>query len=113
MGTQNDLASIALKYRKDDCWSIRCLVSDEGFSRSLLSGDIYATRQRLCVSSDTCVDICLSLIIFLTGPYHSISGFDNDYKDNSLNVYQYFTASCYSGHGDDEKGFYAVYRYGI
>ncbi|XP_043242237.1 dnaJ homolog subfamily C member 21-like [Amphibalanus amphitrite] len=37
-------------------------------------------------------------------------GFDNDYKDNSLNVYQYFTASCYSGYGDDDKGFYAVYR---
>ncbi|XP_037092420.1 dnaJ homolog subfamily C member 21-like [Pollicipes pollicipes] len=37
-------------------------------------------------------------------------GFDNDYKDNSLNVYQYFTASCYSGYADDEKGFYAVYR---
>lgn len=36
-------------------------------------------------------------------------GFGSDYKDDSLNVYQYFTSSCYKGFGDDEKGFYAVY----
>jgi len=37
-------------------------------------------------------------------------GSDSTYQDNSLNVYQYFTASCYTGHGDDDKGFFAVYR---
>ncbi|KAF6205855.1 hypothetical protein GE061_020029 [Apolygus lucorum] len=36
-------------------------------------------------------------------------GFGSDYKDDSLNVYQYFTSSCYKGYNDDEKGFYAVY----
>ena len=25
-------------------------------------------------------------------------------------MFQYFTSSCYSGLGDDDKGFYAVYR---
>jgi len=35
-------------------------------------------------------------------------GFKN-YEDNSLNVYQYFTSTCYKGFGDDEKGFYKVY----
>uniref|UniRef100_A0A0K8SV21 DnaJ homolog subfamily C member 21 n=1 Tax=Lygus hesperus TaxID=30085 RepID=A0A0K8SV21_LYGHE len=36
-------------------------------------------------------------------------GFGSDYKDDSLNVYQYFTSSCYKGYSDDEKGFYSVY----
>ena len=29
--------------------------------------------------------------------------------EDGLDVFQYFTSSCYSGFGDDEKGFYAVY----
>ncbi|XP_073996505.1 dnaJ homolog subfamily C member 21 [Rhodnius prolixus] len=36
-------------------------------------------------------------------------GISSDYKDDSLNVYQYFTTTCFKGYGDDEKGFYAVY----
>lgn len=30
--------------------------------------------------------------------------------DDCLDVYQYYTASCYQGFGDDEKGFYSIYR---
>ena len=30
--------------------------------------------------------------------------------EDGLYVFQYFTSSCYSGLGDDDKGFYAVYR---
>ncbi|PAV81151.1 hypothetical protein WR25_01812 [Diploscapter pachys] len=37
-------------------------------------------------------------------------GFDSDYKDDSLDLFQFFTASCYKGFGDDDKGFYSVYR---
>lgn len=37
-------------------------------------------------------------------------GANNNYEDNSLDVFQYFTSSCYSGFGDDDKGFYSVYR---
>uniref|UniRef100_A0A1B6CD80 DnaJ homolog subfamily C member 21 n=1 Tax=Clastoptera arizonana TaxID=38151 RepID=A0A1B6CD80_9HEMI len=37
-------------------------------------------------------------------------GLREDYEDVSLNVYQYFTSSCFKGYGDDEKGFYSVYR---
>ncbi|GAB1606298.1 dnaJ homolog subfamily C member 21-like [Argonauta hians] len=33
-----------------------------------------------------------------------------DYEDNSLNIFQFFNSSCYSGYGDDDKGFYGVYR---
>uniref|UniRef100_A0A069DV41 DnaJ homolog subfamily C member 21 n=1 Tax=Panstrongylus megistus TaxID=65343 RepID=A0A069DV41_9HEMI len=36
-------------------------------------------------------------------------GITSDYKDDSLNVYQYFTTTCFKGFGDDERSFYAVY----
>ncbi|XP_034956439.2 dnaJ homolog subfamily C member 21 [Zootoca vivipara] len=38
-------------------------------------------------------------------------GVDGEYQDDSLDVFQYFTVTCYSGYGDDEKGFFAVYRH--
>uniref|UniRef100_A0A8C2XIK4 DnaJ homolog subfamily C member 21 n=1 Tax=Cyclopterus lumpus TaxID=8103 RepID=A0A8C2XIK4_CYCLU len=37
-------------------------------------------------------------------------GISGDYEDNSIDLLQYFTVTCYSGLGDDEKGFYTVYR---
>lgn len=37
-------------------------------------------------------------------------GLDGEYQDDSLDLLHYFTVTCYSGYGDDEKGFYAVYR---
>ncbi|XP_029434850.1 dnaJ homolog subfamily C member 21 [Rhinatrema bivittatum] len=37
-------------------------------------------------------------------------GVSGEYQDDSLDLLQYFTVACYSGYGDDEKGFYAVYR---
>ncbi|GIY59389.1 dnaJ homolog subfamily C member 21 [Caerostris darwini] len=37
-------------------------------------------------------------------------GAEEAYKDDSLNVYQYFNSSCFKGYNDDEKGFYTVYR---
>ena len=30
--------------------------------------------------------------------------------EDGLNVFQFLTSSCYSGFGDDDKGFYTVYR---
>lgn len=33
-----------------------------------------------------------------------------DYQDDSLNVFQYFNLSCFSGYGNDDKSFYTVYR---
>ncbi|XP_054468205.1 dnaJ homolog subfamily C member 21 isoform X3 [Anoplopoma fimbria] len=37
-------------------------------------------------------------------------GISGDYEDDSIDLLQYFTVTCYSGFGDDEKGFYTVYR---
>lgn len=39
-----------------------------------------------------------------------LRGAGSDYKDDSLDVFHYFTPSCFKGYGDDDKGFYAVYR---
>ncbi|RZF31898.1 hypothetical protein LSTR_LSTR017468, partial [Laodelphax striatellus] len=33
-----------------------------------------------------------------------------EYKDDSLDVYEFFTTTCFKGYGDDRKGFYTVYR---
>ncbi|XP_011494556.1 PREDICTED: dnaJ homolog subfamily C member 21 [Ceratosolen solmsi marchali] len=35
---------------------------------------------------------------------------DEDYKDNVLNLFKYFSTSCFNGYGDDENGFYTIYR---
>jgi DnaJ family protein A protein 5 len=37
-------------------------------------------------------------------------GAGTNYVDTALDVFQYFTSSCFVGYGDDEKGFYSVYR---
>ncbi|NXS65421.1 DJC21 protein, partial [Pandion haliaetus] len=37
-------------------------------------------------------------------------GLDGDSKDDTLDLLQYFTVSCYCGYGDDEKGFFTVFR---
>ncbi|XP_046742970.1 dnaJ homolog subfamily C member 21 [Diprion similis] len=37
-------------------------------------------------------------------------GIGENYKDDSIDLFQYFTTSCYKGYGDDEKGFYTVYE---
>ncbi|CAE1281569.1 DNAJA5 [Acanthosepion pharaonis] len=33
-----------------------------------------------------------------------------DFEDDSLDVFLYFNSSCYSGFGDDDNGFYSIYR---
>ncbi|XP_029921086.1 dnaJ homolog subfamily C member 21 isoform X4 [Myripristis murdjan] len=37
-------------------------------------------------------------------------GVTGEYEDDSIDLLHYFTVTCYSGYGDDEKGFYTVYR---
>jgi len=38
-----------------------------------------------------------------------LRGSHTDFEDNSLDVFQYFTASCYKGFGDAPGQFYYVY----
>lgn len=37
-------------------------------------------------------------------------GIGENYKDESIDLFQYFSTTCFKGYGDDEKGFYAIYR---
>ncbi|XP_030624724.1 dnaJ homolog subfamily C member 21 [Chanos chanos] len=37
-------------------------------------------------------------------------GVTGEYQDDSIDLLQYFTVTCYCGYGDDEEGFYTVYR---
>uniref|UniRef100_U5EYP5 DnaJ homolog subfamily C member 21 n=1 Tax=Corethrella appendiculata TaxID=1370023 RepID=U5EYP5_9DIPT len=38
-----------------------------------------------------------------------LRGGHTNYEDNSLDLFQYFTATCYKGFGDDPKNFYSIY----
>ncbi|XP_011310228.1 dnaJ homolog subfamily C member 21 [Fopius arisanus] len=38
-------------------------------------------------------------------------GIGENYKDESIDLFQYFSPSCFKGYNDDEKGFYMVYRH--
>lgn len=39
-----------------------------------------------------------------------LKGATENYKDDSINLFPYFSTMCFEGYGDDENGFYAVYR---
>ncbi|KAH8371750.1 hypothetical protein KR093_008776 [Drosophila rubida] len=39
-----------------------------------------------------------------------IRGKNSEYSENCLDVFQYFSSSCYKGYGNDSQGFYSVYR---
>lgn len=39
-----------------------------------------------------------------------LRGSNSEYEDDCLDVFLYFTTQCFNGFGDDEKGFYTVYR---
>ena len=40
-------------------------------------------------------------------------GLSGDYEDDSIDLLQYFTVTCYSGYGDDEKVSVCVARYSL
>lgn len=39
-----------------------------------------------------------------------LKGAGSGFQDESLNIFPYFSGSCYRGFDDDDKGFYSVYR---
>ncbi|VDD88541.1 unnamed protein product [Enterobius vermicularis] len=39
-----------------------------------------------------------------------LGSMEEKYNENTLNLSPFFDASCYEGYGDDDKGFYSVYR---
>ena len=50
------------------------------------------------------VNLQLHTPLFMSVYYLCVGlGHGDGYKDDSLDVYQYFNTGCYSGYGDDEK----------
>lgn len=50
--------------------------------------------------------VFFTLLIFARYDNHRealLRGVNGDYQDDSLDLLRYFTVSCYSGYGDDEK----------
>lgn len=39
-----------------------------------------------------------------------LRGANSEFEDKSLDVFQYFTATCFQGYEDGENGFYSIYR---
>lgn len=39
-----------------------------------------------------------------------LRGSNSGFEDCSLDVFQYFTSTCFKGYGDDKNGFYTIYR---
>lgn len=39
-----------------------------------------------------------------------LRGANSEFQDKSLDVFQYFTTTCFKGFSDDEESFYSVYR---
>ncbi|KAG5899883.1 hypothetical protein JTB14_012346 [Gonioctena quinquepunctata] len=39
-----------------------------------------------------------------------LRGSNSEFEDKSLDVFQYFTTTCFRSYGDDDNGFYTVYR---
>ncbi|CAF0881925.1 unnamed protein product [Adineta steineri] len=37
-------------------------------------------------------------------------GSGDDYKDDTINIFPFFTSSCYQGYNDTENGFYTIYN---
>lgn len=57
----------------------------------------------------------LSTLTFFISRYDNhreqlLRGAGSSYNDDSLDVYPYFSPSCYKGFGDDAQGFYGVYN---
>lgn len=40
-----------------------------------------------------------------------LRGANSGFEDSSLDVYQYFSSSCFKGFNDDDNSFYSIYRY--
>lgn len=58
--------------------------------------------------------IYLGFLLYFANRYDNhrdqiLRGSQSDYHDDSLDIFPYFTATCYKGFGDDPEGFYAVY----
>lgn len=111
---------------------MKCYYEVLGVTRNATYDDIKAAYRRLALTWHPDKNLsnpdeakkqfqCIKQAWDVLGDPHERTWYDNhreailkgtieDYKDNSINLFPYFSTMCFEGYGDDENGFYAVYR---
>ncbi|KAH8233020.1 hypothetical protein KR026_003221 [Drosophila bipectinata] len=111
---------------------MRCYYEELGVQRSATDGDIKTAYRKMALrwhpdKNPDCLAEAKERFQLIQQAYEVLSdpqerswydnhreqilrGKNSEYAENCLDVFEFFTSSCYKGYGDDEKGFYSVYR---
>ncbi|KAH8415960.1 hypothetical protein KR222_005304 [Zaprionus bogoriensis] len=111
---------------------MRCYYEELGVSRDSNDGDIKTAYRKLALrwhpdKNPDCLAEAKERFQLIQQAYEVLSdaqerawydnhreqilrGKNSEYSENSLDVFQYFSSSCYKGFGKEEKSFYNVYR---
>ncbi|KAH8320699.1 hypothetical protein KR067_007252 [Drosophila pandora] len=111
---------------------MRCYYEELGLQRTATDGDIKTAYRKMALrwhpdKNPDCLAEAKERFQLIQQAYEVLSdpqerswydnhreqilrGKNSEYAENCLDVFEFFTSSCYKGYGDDEKGFYSVYR---
>ncbi|EDW02532.1 dnaJ homolog subfamily C member 21 [Drosophila grimshawi] len=111
---------------------MRCYYEELGLARDSNEGDIKTAYRKLALrwhpdKNPDCLAEAKERFQLIQQAYEVLSdaqerawydnhreqilrGKNSEYSENCLDVFQYFTGSCYKGYGNDAQGFYGVYR---
>ncbi|XP_034478603.1 dnaJ homolog subfamily C member 21 [Drosophila innubila] len=111
---------------------MRCYYEELGLGRDSAEGDIKTAYRKLALrwhpdKNPDCLEEAKERFQLIQQAYEVLSdaqerawydnhreqilrGKNSEYSENCLDVFQYFTGSCYKGYGNDAQGFYSVYR---
>ncbi|KAL7737584.1 hypothetical protein ACLKA6_007698 [Drosophila palustris] len=111
---------------------MRCYYEELGLGRDSAESDIKSAYRKLALrwhpdKNPDCLEEAKERFQLIQQAYEVLSdaqerawydnhreqilrGKNSEYSENCLDVFQYFTGSCYKGYGNDAQGFYSVYR---
>lgn len=111
---------------------MRCYYEELGLGRDVAESDIKTAYRKLALrwhpdKNPECLEEAKERFQLIQQAYEVLSdaqerawydnhreqilrGKNSEYSENCLDVFQYFTGSCYKGYDNDAKGFYSVYR---